>query len=188
MSMNHLPLPDPNQDPAVQKPQVDPGGHQVSALDSGEEVFQYQNITATGPDQGEPNAPLGAVHNLACYVLNTPLKQPPEGLNSAFVYVVLVAMDDRTQSAICTFVHYRLWTPAELQKKVKLAVETVVKTRMAPRRKTLKIKPDHDIKQANDQFFRGDVKFFEATMCDRFDFRVIMPINTDTQLPRTIRA
>ncbi len=130
---------------------------------------------------------MGALYNVANYVLNA-LGNAPIGYNNCFAYMCQVRMEGSNLSTIILLIHHKVFSPEQVETMLKTAIATVIETRIVPRRKGLQIKADSNLVTTNEDYFKADVMYLEAVICDKFDFRVLKTMNATADLVRTIKT
>lgn len=106
------------------------------------------------------------------------------------VYVIHVALENSGMAGLVHLTHPLKFEQEMLDAMVAEVVAIVIDTRIVPRRKA-GIKPFNDpseLVERNEELFEGDVKYFEAVMCDRHGFRVLRTGGARASLPPTVRV
>lgn len=94
-----------------------------------------------------------------------------------FPYYIQITQSHGGPGGIATLVHDKEFTADELKTMVAKATETVNLSRVTTRRVEMAKKKVGvtNAKETNATLFPSDLEFFEAVMCDKFDFKKLLP-------------
>ena len=92
-----------------------------------------------------------------------------------FCYFIRLKMGGSTLGGFALLVHDQKFTEDELKVMCDDAAKITNEIRIVNRRKDMVANrvPIADVDACNEEFFGTDVNFFEAVMCDRYNFRII---------------
>ena len=109
-------------------------------------------------------------------------------INGKGIYFLKIAMGDTGYSGFAMFVHDTQFTAAEFKKMVDEAVQIINSVRIKRRREQLeknRVVITNAV-ETNETYFQTDVQFFEAVMCDKWDFRILVTSGLETAIEATI--
>ena len=114
-------------------------------------------------------------------------------VNSDFVYVFKLEQDDSTLSSLVHLVHSDAFKQHEIDAMAAEASKIVNEVRLPTMRKDWADrrfpmpKDEEGVRTLNDNVFQQHATFFEAVLCDKFNFRRLHISATRTQIETTVR-
>ena len=134
---------------------------------------------------------LSSVCNLADLVFGRELAfegGAPLGFNNAYVYLLMMRMDQGKGEALVILSHTQYFSTEEMQKIIENAINQVKTSILAERRRRLKFdSTKHKVEDINSQYFVADLTVFEQVMCGVHGFRIVSPLPFQAKLEPTIR-
>jgi hypothetical protein len=108
--------------------------------------------------------------------------------DDAYAYLVAVSLHDNGISGATTLLHKDQLSPEQLQAMADEAAKVVFETRVTKRRVALAKSQTRvpSSTKANEDYFEEDIKFFEAVMMDKFNFRKLICTAASTTMTPTI--